>query len=119
MPRAIIYLRVSTDEQAESGLGLEAQLSACRAAADRQGLAIASIFQDDVSGGLPLDRRPVLVDAIATLEPGDILLIAKRDRLSRGDQFVTGTIELAIQRAGARILSASGEGTESDDPATS
>lgn len=118
MPRAIIYLRVSTDEQAESGLGLEAQLSACRAAADRLGLAIASTFQDDASGGLPLERRPGLVDAIAALGPGDSLIVAKRDRLSRGDQFVTGSIELAIQRAGARVLSASGEGTEADDPAS-
>jgi site-specific DNA recombinase len=116
MPRAIIYLRVSTDEQAESGLGLEAQLSACRAAAERLGLVIASIHEDDVSGGLPLDRRPVLVEAIAALELGDALLVAKRDRLSRGDMLATGTIELAVERAGARIVSAAGEGTESDDP---
>lgn len=118
MPKIVVYLRVSTDEQAESGLGLEAQLSACRAAADRLGLPIASTFQDDVSGGLPLDRRPVLVDAIAALGPGDVLLVAKRDRLSRGDQFVTGSIELAVQRAGARVVSAAGEGTETDDPAS-
>lgn len=58
MQRAVVYLRVSTDEQAESGLGLESQLSACRAAAERLGLAIASIHEDDVSGGLPLDRHP-------------------------------------------------------------
>ena len=116
MPRAIVYLRVSTDEQAESGLGLEAQLSACRAGADRLGLEIASIHEDDVSGGLPLDRRPVLVEAIAALETGDALLVAKRDRLSRGDMLATGTIELAVQRAGGRIVSAAREGTESDDP---
>jgi DNA invertase Pin-like site-specific DNA recombinase len=118
VPRAIVYLRVSTDEQAESSLGLEAQVAACRATAERLKLAIASTFQDDVSGGLPLARRPVLIDAIAALEPGDILLVAKRDRLSRGDALATGTIELAVQRAGARIISASGEGTESDDPSS-
>ncbi len=116
MSRAVVYLRVSTDEQAESGLGLESQLSACRAGAERLGLAIASIHEDDISGGLPLDRRPILVEAIAALGPGDTLLVAKRDRLSRGDMLATGTIELAVQRAGARIVSAAGEGTESDDP---
>ena len=64
------------------------------------------------------EKRPVLLDAIAALGPGDILMVAKRDRLSRGDPFVTAMIEAAVQRAGARILSAAGEGTESDEPSS-
>jgi site-specific DNA recombinase len=118
VPWIVIYLRVSTDEQAESGLGLEAQLAACRAAAGRLGLEVAFTFEDDVSGGLPLEKRPVLVDAIAALSRGDVLLVAKRDRLSRGDPLTTGMIEAAVQRAGARIVSAAGEGTESDEPSS-
>ena len=118
MPRAIIYLRVSTDEQAESGLGLEAQLAACRAAAGRNGWEIASTFEDAMSGGLPLAKRTVLLDALTALSKGDILLVAKRDRLSRGDMMTTAMIEAAVKRAGARIVSAAGEGTESDDPAS-
>ena len=116
MPKIVLYLRVSTDEQAESGLGLEAQLAACRGAADRLGLPIASTLQDDASAGLPLDRRPVLVDAIAALGPGDVLLVAKRDRLSRGDGFATGMIEAAVRRTVARVVSAAGEGTDDDSP---
>ena len=118
MPRAIIYLRVSTDEQAESGLGLEAQLAACRVAAGRNGWEIASIFEDAMSGGLPLARRTILLDALTALGRGDVLLVAKRDRLSRGDMMTTAMIEAAVKRAGARIVSAAGEGTESDDPAS-
>jgi DNA invertase Pin-like site-specific DNA recombinase len=52
VPKIVVYLRVSTDEQAGSGLGLEAQLSACRAAADRLNLEIACTPLDDVSGDL-------------------------------------------------------------------
>ena len=118
MPRAIIYLRVSTDEQAESGLGLEAQLAACRAAADRNGWEIAATFEDAMSGGLPLARRTILLDALTALGRGDVLLVAKRDRLSRGDMMTTAMIEAAVKRAGAHIASAAGEGTESDDPAS-
>jgi DNA invertase Pin-like site-specific DNA recombinase len=114
--KIVVYRRVSTDEQAESGLGLEAQLAACRTAAIRLGREIAFTFQDDASGGLPLDKRPVLVDAIASLGRGDTLLVAKRDRLSRGDPLVTGMIEAAVERAGARVVSAAGEGTDSDEP---
>ena len=66
----------------------------------------------------PWPRRTVLLDALAALARGDILLVAKRDRLSRGDMMTTAMIEAAVERAGARIVSAAGEGTESDDPAS-
>lgn len=117
MGRAVCYLRVSTDEQHESGLGLNAQRAACEAAVNRLGIPVASIHEDGMSGGLPLEKRPALLEAIAALEPGDVLLVAKRDRLSRGDSFAIGMIELAVKRAGARIVSAAGEGTEDDSPA--
>jgi DNA invertase Pin-like site-specific DNA recombinase len=57
MPRAIIYLRVSTDEQEEAGLGPEAQLAACKAMAARMGWEIVVILEDAMSGGLPLEKR--------------------------------------------------------------
>ena len=110
--------RVSTDEQQESGLGLEAQLAACQALAQRNGWEIVLVLEDGMSGGLPLAKRTTLLDALTALAKGDILLVAKRDRLSRGDMMTTAMIEAAVQRAGARIASAAGEGTESDDPAS-
>ena len=118
MSRTVIYLRVSTDEQAESGLGLEAQLAACRAVADRLGAPIAAIHQDELTGATPLDRRSGLMDAIAAVGRGDVLLVAKRDRLARGDAMLTAMIEAAVRRRGGRILSAAGEGTDDDDPAS-
>jgi DNA invertase Pin-like site-specific DNA recombinase len=118
MAKAIIYLRVSTDEQAESGLGLEAQLAACQATATRMHWHVAVTLEDSMSGGLALHKRTVLLDALAELGKGDVLLVAKRDRLSRGDMMTTAMIEAAVKRAGARIASAAGEGTDSDDPAS-
>ena len=118
MPRAIVYLRVSTDEQQESGLGLEAQLASCRAIAGRNAWEISSVFEDAMSGGLALEKRTILLDALTALGRGDILLVGKRDRLSRGDMMATAMIEAAVKRAGARIVTAAGEGTESDDPAS-
>jgi DNA invertase Pin-like site-specific DNA recombinase len=116
MPKTVVYLRVSTEEQGESGLGLEAQLAACQACAARQGTPIAAIFQDETSGGLSLDKRPVLLEAITALGRGDSLLVAKRDRLSRGDVIAGAMIEAAVRRRSARVLSAAGEGTDSDEP---
>lgn len=114
--RAILYLRVSTDEQAESGLGLEAQAQSCRQFAERQGLPTVGPFADEgVSGAAALDDRPGLMAALGELKRGDALLVAKRDRLAR-DPIVTAMIEAAAKRKGARVVSAAGEGTESDNP---
>jgi site-specific DNA recombinase len=118
VPRSIVYLRVSTDEQAESGLGLESQLSACTALSARMQWEVAEVFTDAMSGGLALEKRSILLEALTELGRGDVLLVAKRDRLSRGDIMTTAMIEAAVKRSGARIVSAAGEGTESDDAAS-
>lgn len=115
--RVVAYLRVSTDDQAESGAGLRAQLDACHAWAGRAGAELVGPFSDEgVSGAAPLDKRPALMEAVAAIGPGDVLIVAKRDRLGR-DPFVTAMIEAAVGRAGGRVVSAAGEGTDGDGPA--
>ena len=114
--RVVIYLRVSTDEQAKSGLGLEAQLEACRRWAELAGVEVVGQFSDEgISGAAGLDKRPGLLEAICMLAKGDVLLVAKRDRLGR-DALLLAMVEHDVHRRGARIVSAAGEGTESDDP---
>jgi DNA invertase Pin-like site-specific DNA recombinase len=115
--RAIAYLRVSTDQQAESGLGLEAQEAAVRSAASRLRLDVARLFMDGgTSGKLGIEDRPVLLEAVADLRRGDVLLVAKRDRIGR-DVIAVAMIERLVIKRGASIVSAAGEGTGSgDDP---
>jgi len=106
------YLRVSTDQQRQSGAGLDAQEDACRRVAG----TLTGVYRDEgVSGGTGLDKRPALLEAIAMLGKGDVLIVAKRDRLGR-DPLAVAMIEAAIKRKGARIISAAGEGTDSDAP---
>lgn len=114
--RFIVYQRVSTDEQAESGAGLAGQLDMCRQHAQRCGGSLVGPFADEgVSGAAGLDKRPQLLAAIAELSRGDSLLVAKRDRLGR-DPIAVAMIEAAVRRKGARVVSVAGEGTENDDP---
>lgn len=113
--RAIGYLRVSTESQADSGLGLEAQQAAIEAAATRLGLPLEDVFTDTVSGGLALEYRPALVAALDAIRSGDVLLVAKRDRLGR-DVLNVAMIERLVERRGARVYSAAGEGTDDDGP---
>lgn len=114
--RAIAYLRVSTDEQASSGAGLNAQLDSCKAHAQRYNLELAGTFSDEgISGAASLDKRPGLLEAISQLGKNDVFLVAKRDRLGR-DPIVVAMIEASIKRKGARIVSVAGEGTDNDEP---
>ncbi len=113
--RAIIYTRVSTDEQADSGAGQNAQLDACRAWAARNGASIVSEHFDAVSGSVGIVGRPQLDAAIKSLRKGDVLLVHKLDRLSRGEPMVTVWIEMEVEKKGARIVSTAGEGTEGND----
>ncbi len=109
------YLRVSTDEQAQSGLGLEAQQYAILDYAKKIGSEIIKIFTEDgLSGSLPISKRPALREAINTIKKGDVFVVAKRDRLSR-DVRVLMLIEDEIKKKKARIISTVGEGTESDN----
>lgn len=114
--RAVGYRRVSTAEQAGSGLGLDAQQTAIVAATSRLGLVLADTFTDaGVSGGLALEQRPGLLAALDALRKGDVLVVAKRDRLGR-DVLNVAMLARLVERKGARILSAAGEGTDDDGP---
>lgn len=115
--RAVAYVRVSTAEQVASGLGLEAQKAAIVDCARRQGFTLTQTYTDEgQSGAAPLDQRTGLLTAIEALRPNDVLMIAKLDRLSRGDVIESAVIEELVSRKHARILSAGGEGTDRDDP---
>lgn len=107
----IAYLRVSTDEQAHSGLGLDAQEKAIESAV---GAPDATYRDEGYSGSDP--KRPGLLAALESLHAGDVLIVAKRDRLAR-DAYLSAWIEKEAKKRRARIVSAAGEGTETDDPA--
>jgi DNA invertase Pin-like site-specific DNA recombinase len=86
-------LRVSTEEQAVSGLGLEAQERAIRAECERRGLLLVALHTDAEISAKTLDR-PALVVALADLDAGqgDTLMVAKLDRLTRSVHDATGLL---------------------------
>ena len=88
-PVAVAYLRVSTQKQGRSGLGLEAQREAVAQFTQSRGWAIVAEFVE-VESGRRADR-PELEKAIAaTKRAGGRLVIAKLDRLARNVHFLTG-----------------------------
>lgn len=83
MKRAIIYARVSTDDQAEKGYSLPTQLEAMREYAKENGMKVVRELQDDFSGA-KLDR-PALDELRGKLErkEADAVIVYAADRLSR------------------------------------
>ena len=110
---AISYTRVSTDQQTESGAGMAAQAAAIAAYAKANGLTITASYSDEgISGSADLDGRPGLAAAVAAIRKGDVLLVAKRDRLGR-DVLLVSTIERMVNRKGASVVSCDGAGNGS------
>lgn len=97
-PRAIGYLRVSTDEQVGSGLGLAAQRATLLAEAERRGWQL-ELVEEDGRSGKDLNR-PVLSDALDRLDrhQADVLVVAKLDRLSRSVRDFGAVLERAGKR---------------------
>lgn len=93
MEKAVAYLRVSTEKQGRSGLGLEAQRDAIDRFAEREGIELAAEFVEVETGkGTDaLDRRPQLAAALAHARRVKCpIIVAKLDRLSRDVHFISG-----------------------------
>jgi len=114
--RAIGYIRVSTDMQANEGLSLSAQQAAIEQYCALHELKLVKVCKDVISGGK--DQRPGLQDALTSLERGaDVLVVLKFDRLSRSIRhfcelyeryFKDGSKELVAIREAIRLDSALG-----------
>ena len=90
------YIRVSTDRQAASGLGLAAQRTAIEQYAARQSREIIEIYVEAESGRLK--DRPQLNAALAHCRRTKATLhIAKLDRLARNVAFVSALMETGTE----------------------
>lgn len=91
--RVVTYLRVSTDRQGKSGLGLEAQREAIRIHLNGT-TPIAEMVE--VESGTRSDR-PTLQEALALCRLHRArLVIAKLDRLARNVHFVSSLMESGV-----------------------
>jgi DNA invertase Pin-like site-specific DNA recombinase len=93
MGRAVAYLRVSTQQQQRSGLGIEAQRAAIERFAAAESLTIIEEYAEFETGkgADALDRRPQLAAALAAARKAKCsIVVSKLDRLSRDVAFVSG-----------------------------
>jgi len=95
-PRLAVGLtRVSTAEQGQSGLGLEAQQASVRSFVAAQGWTLVAEYSDVASG--KDDRRPGFQAALARCRQLDAVLVAARlDRITRRAHTLSQLLEDGI-----------------------
>jgi DNA invertase Pin-like site-specific DNA recombinase len=102
--RVLAYIRVSTDEQGRSGIGLMAQRESIEAECERRGWDVIEVVEDSGYSAKNL-RRPGIARALELLSGGeaDGLVVSKLDRLSRSMIDFTATMA-AAQKQGWAIV---------------
>ena len=85
MKKALIYARVSTEEQSEEGASIETQISLCQKWAKANDYTIADIFEDRGKSATTMNR-PGLQDLLLRIQEDktiDAVLVQDTDRLAR------------------------------------
>lgn len=105
MTTVVGYSRVSTEEQAVSGLGLAAQRQAIELEVERRGWTLVGIETDEGASAKSL-KREGLARALNCVSRGEaaVLMVSKLDRLSRSVSDAAGLMERAA-REGWKIAS--------------
>lgn len=105
--RIAAYLRVSTLEQKESGLGIAAQRTRCLAMATVKGWPEPTFYIDDgVSGTKEPAQRPALTKLCEEVNQGryDAVIVLALDRLGRKTKIVLNLVE-EFTEAGVALVS--------------
>lgn len=94
--RAVSYIRVSTQRQGASGLGLDGQRTAIEQFCHENQYELTDEFREIESGRK--SDRPVLLKALArTKALKAILVIGKLDRLARNVAFIANLMEAGVE----------------------
>lgn len=90
--QAHIYTRVSTDEQADEGYSLQAQERAGRLYSEVHGHVLVDVYCDEGYSGTTA-TRPAFQRMLASIQPGDIILVHKLDRFTRNVRLLLETLD--------------------------
>ncbi len=105
--KAGVYVRVSSDEQAERGTSLESQVAQCRAFAQVKDWHVAEVYADaGISGAM--GDRPGLKALLKDAELGrfKVLVVARLDRMARKQLLLLNVVE-RLHAAGVDFVSVS------------
>lgn len=99
--KAVAVIRVSTQAQEESGLGLSAQVDAVESFAARAGLELVATFSDTASGRTAPSDRAGMAQALVLLAAAEagVLVAARADRLTRVTSDLYQLMDLSARQS--------------------
>ena len=107
--QAVIYLRVSTEEQVEN-FSLDTQEKICKQEAERRNVSVVKIFKEEGRSAKNISGRPALIEMMEFCRKNknyiDTLIVYRIDRISRQLQDYL-TIRKKLTELGVMIISAS------------
>ena len=95
MPRVFAYCRVSTTDQTTRNQSTEINAAGFVIEAQR-------LIEESISGSVAAKERPGFIKLIDRMEPGDVLVVTKLDRLGRNAMDVRTTVE-QLADSGVRV----------------
>ena len=106
------YGRVSTETQAEKGYGLDVQEQSIRKYAADNGITLDGLYVDaGISGNMKdtdddsaISKREGLMELLAMLEEGDVVIVLNTSRLWRSD-MTKAIIRRELLKRGAKLVS--------------
>lgn len=104
--KALLYVRVSTEEQADTGASLEAQEQALMIEAVRRGYDF-EVVREEGKSAKSIEGRDRLVEALDLLDKhkADVLMAVRMDRLSRDVGDVAALMRRSKRKGWGIILS--------------
>ncbi len=106
MAKALVYCRVSTEEQAREGYSLDAQEKFCRKYAEDNNFQVMEVFRDEGKSATNLNR-PALQDLLAKCQQDKsiaLVLVQETDRLARNTKDHL-TIRAILKKAEVKLVS--------------
>lgn len=108
MKKALIYARVSMDEQAQEGMSIDTQINRCTRWAEENGYTIVGIYKDEGKSATNMNRASLkdLLGRVQEREGLDAILVLDTDRIARNtlDHL---TIKSLLQKANVPLISIS------------
>lgn len=116
--RAVGYVRVSTEEQAEEGFSLAAQRRSIAAFCEAKDWQLVHIYADEGISGKDVRNRPALQTMLVAAQNHecDVVVVARLDRLSRTTTQLLALVHSSFTSNDVRLVSVS-EGIDPTTPA--
>lgn len=115
MTRAVLYARVSTEDQARKGYSLRQQVERLREHVEEQGYDVVAVIEDAGQSGATLERPGM--DKVRNLVAGggvDLVLAQDRDRFAREPAYLY-LLRQELQEHGTKLRALNDSGDDSPE----